>query len=56
MVPRAGGAVLQRVALHTAATLVAAQGSVLCMFGDGDKFRVLMVDNEDIVKLFDTVK
>ena len=54
--PRAGGAVLQRVALHTAATLVAAQGSVLCMFGDGDKFRVLMVDNEDIVKLFDTVK
>ena len=46
---------LQRVALHTAATLVTAKGSVLCMFGAGDKFRVLMVDNEDIVKLFDTI-
>ena len=37
-------------------TLVAGAASLLCICGDGDKFRLELERNEDIVKLFDSIK
>ena len=37
-------------------TLVAGAASLLCMYGDGDRFRLELERNEDIVKLFDSIK
>ena len=37
-------------------TLVAGPASLLCMHGDGDRFRLELERNKDAVKLFDTIK
>ena len=51
--------VLHRVSLLPSeglVTLVAGPASLLCMCGSGEKFRIELKKNTDVVKLFDTIK